>query len=79
MADLRIRDEGSIFLLSSHSAEGDEWIAQSIPEDAMRMGLHQIVVEHRFVQAIIQGAVDDGLDVSLITRNGVECKVLMES
>ena len=38
MADLSIQNEGSIFLLRSHTDVGKAWIAEHIPDDAQRFG-----------------------------------------
>jgi len=62
MADLSIQNEGSIFLLRSHSDAGKAWIAEHIPDDAQRFG-GAVVVEHRFIAEIAQGAANDGLEV----------------
>ena len=62
MADLYIQNEGSIFLLRGLSDAGKAWIAEHIPEDAMTFG-GAVVVEHRYIGDIAQGAVDDGLEV----------------
>ena len=62
MADLFVQNEGSIFLLRPVSDAGLEWISEHIPEDAQFFG-NAVVVEHRYIGAIVQGAQDDGLVV----------------
>ena len=62
MADLSIQNEGSIFLLRSHSDAGKAWIEANIPDDAQHFG-GAVVVEHRYIADIAQGAVNDGLEV----------------
>lgn len=62
MADLYIQNEGSIFLLRALTDVGREWVEQHIPDDAQTFG-GSIVVEHRYIGAIVQGAVNDGLEV----------------
>lgn len=62
MADLSIQNEGTIFLLRAHTDAGKEWIAKHIPDDAQHFG-GAVVVEHRFIGDIAQGAVNDGLEV----------------
>ncbi len=62
MTDLYIQNEGSIFLLRAVSDTGREWIGEHIPDDAQTYG-GAIVVEHRYIGAIVQGAVNDGLEV----------------
>ena len=62
MHDLIVRNEGSIFLLRPMTDAGREWVAEHIPEDAMRFG-QSIIVEHRYIADIVEGARADGLDV----------------
>jgi hypothetical protein len=62
MADLSIQNEGSIFLLRGLTDAGKAWIAANIPDDAQSFG-GAIVVEHRYIGDIAQGAVNDGLEV----------------
>jgi hypothetical protein len=62
MADLSIQNEGSIFLLRGLTDAGKAWIASNIPDDAQSFG-GAIVVEHRYIGDIAQGAVNDGLEV----------------
>lgn len=62
MADLSIQNEGSIYLLRSHTDAGKAWIEEHIPEDAQTFG-GAIVVEHRFIEDIAAGAINDGLEV----------------
>ncbi len=62
MADLYVQNEGTIFLLRPLSAAGHEWIDEHIPADATVYG-GAIVVEHRYIGAIIDGATEDGLEV----------------
>jgi hypothetical protein len=62
MTDLTVENHGSIFLLRGESDLGREWIAEHIPEDAMTFG-SAIAIEHRYIGAIVDGAVADGLEV----------------
>ncbi len=62
-ADFTVENHGSIFLLRSHSANGDEWISAHIPDDAQTLGT-AIAVEHRFIEDIVSGIRDDGLVVA---------------
>ena len=63
MADLSIQNEGSIFLLRGLTDAGRAWIAENIPDDAQTFG-GAVVVEHRYIGDIAQGAVNDGLEVA---------------
>lgn len=62
MCDLYVQNEGSIFLLCPRSDAGQQWIEENIPDDAMSFG-GAIVVEHRYIGAIVAGAQADGLMV----------------
>lgn len=62
MADLSIQNEGSIFLLRGLTDAGKAWIAENIPDDAQHFG-GAVVVEHRYIGDIAQGAANDGLEV----------------
>ena len=62
MRDLIVHNEGSIFLLTAVTPAGEEWIAEHIPSDAMTFG-KAIVVEHRYIANIVDGAIADGLTV----------------
>jgi len=62
MADVLVRNEGSIFLLTPMTEAASEWFADHLPEDAQTFG-PATVVEHRYVAAIVEGMVNDGLVV----------------
>ena len=61
--DLRVTNKaGSIVLLHALTDAGRAWIDEHIPDDAMRFG-GGIVVEPRYIDAIANGAMADGLTV----------------
>lgn len=60
--DLVVRDEGSIFIVTPQTVAGEQWVAMHIPEDAMRW-CNGVVVEPRYIEAIVTGAREDGLAV----------------
>lgn len=60
--DLEVADHGSIFLLSSGSPMGREWLDEHIAEGYQTFG-NAIVVEHRYIADICQGAEADGLSI----------------
>ena len=62
LADLIVRNEGSIFLLCPVTPAGSDWIEENIGADAQTWGT-AIVVEHRYIGNIVDGAVRDGLEV----------------
>ena len=61
--DLVVENHGPIFLLRAETAEGRDWISEHIPSDARRWG-RWIVVEHRYIDAIVDGAINDGLEIA---------------
>lgn len=63
MVDLQVQNHGSIFILQAISNEGKQWVAEHIPADAQTWGVDGIVVEHRYIEAIVAGAINDGLEV----------------
>jgi hypothetical protein len=63
MADLTFMDHGTIVTMRPDTDAGREWVETNIPDDAMTFG-GAIVIEHRYANAIIDGAANDGLEVS---------------
>jgi hypothetical protein len=66
MADLSIQNEGNIYILRALTDAGKRWAAEHIPPDTMTWGVDGVVVEHRSIGEIAQGAVNDGLEVGWI-------------
>ncbi len=63
MADITIQNEGSIFLVHPHTDDANAWIDEHIPKDAQFHG-DAVVVEHRYIEDIVNGMVMDGLEVA---------------
>ncbi len=63
MTDFYVQNEGSIFILRALSNEAKQWVADHIPADATFWGHDGVVVEHRYIADIVQGAISDGLTV----------------
>lgn len=61
--DINIIDHGSIVIFLPTSDAGREWVAEHIASDAMRWA-GGVVVEPRYVEHIVLGAMNDGLEVS---------------
>jgi len=61
-ADFEVDNQGSIFLLRPLSTAAYAWAELNLPEDAMHFG-DSIVIEHRYIGAIVEGIVNDGLAV----------------
>lgn len=63
---LQIKDEGSIFLLAGGDDEGREWLAYHLEgAGGMMWGPDTYVVEHRYVDAIVEGFENDGGSVNI--------------
>jgi predicted thioesterase len=64
-ADFLVTGEGpftTVYLLHPLTDAAREWVAEHLPEDAMRLG-NAIAVEHRYIGDIVDGARNDGLSV----------------
>jgi len=62
--DLKLEDHNTIFLLRPATSLGADWVESYINEGYQSFG-NAIVVEHRYVKDIVDGAVDDGLAVDI--------------
>lgn len=62
VVDVFARCEGTIFLLSSQTTQGREWLAEHLDPEAQRWD-SAYVVEHRYVSDILNGALEDGLRI----------------
>jgi hypothetical protein len=61
--DFRCENHGSIFLLYPLSPSAQAWTKEYLPEDLQHFG-DAIVLEHRFIWAILEGIQNDGLAVA---------------
>lgn len=61
-ADLLVHGEGSIYLLRPTSRRGQRWVDEHISDDRQEWA-GAIVVEHRYIGDLVQGAIADGLAV----------------
>lgn len=57
--DFTVRDEFSIFLLTPVSADAREWVEANLGDEITTWG-DSVVVEHRYIQAIIDGLTSEG-------------------
>jgi hypothetical protein len=62
MADIIVRNEGSLFLLCPETRRGDVWLNQHVADGA-QFWCRSLVVEPRYVADIVHGAIVDGLEV----------------
>jgi len=60
--DFFCENHGSIFLLRPASPAAHSWISDHLPEDRMTFG-NAVVVEHRYIWAIVEAIQNDGLAV----------------
>jgi hypothetical protein len=61
--DFVLENHGSIFLLRLISPAAFTWIEEHLPADRLTFG-NAVVIEPRYVSAILHGLQDDGLVVS---------------
>lgn len=62
-ADFAFRDHGSVCILTALSEEAIVWVRQHLPADAPRWA-GGIAIESHFVNDILAGICDDGLEVA---------------
>ena len=63
MADITFQNHGSIVLISGDTDAGQAWLDENIGDDAQEW-CGSIVAEPRYVEAIVDGAIDAGLAVT---------------
>ncbi len=63
VADVRIQNEGSIFVAHLDSYAAREWVANNVGNDVQWWGKNGLVVEHRFIGDLADGMRDAGLAV----------------
>ena len=61
-ADVKIENHGSLVLIRPLTEAGSDWLDENISEDAQHFGA-AVVVEPRYVDAIVEGMQNDGLEV----------------
>jgi hypothetical protein len=61
--DFELQDVGSIAILFPLTSAAHTWVADHLPNDAIYW-TGGVVIEHRFVHDIVNGIVDDGLEVA---------------
>lgn len=65
-SDLAIHSEGSVVLIDPHTSAGRDWLNENIDMDKAHVWAGSVVVEPRYIDAIAQGAVNDGLTVRFV-------------
>lgn len=61
--DLEFQNHGSIFVVVPFTEAGKDWLDENVGGDALTWG-RGVVVEPRYVEDILVGAVDEGLRVA---------------
>jgi hypothetical protein len=62
--DVRVQNEGSVFLFTTLSDTAREWVKENVQiEDFARLGLNTFGVEHRFAPGLAEKMQQAGLDV----------------
>jgi hypothetical protein len=60
--DFNVENHGSIFLVTPMNESARIWLRENTAEESMYYG-GSLVVEHRYVEALIEGMREDGLRV----------------
>jgi hypothetical protein len=63
MSDFTVQNEGTIFLVIPNTPTAQEWIDEHIHDTAQYFGT-AVVVEHRYIVALIDGILAEGLSVA---------------
>jgi hypothetical protein len=58
--DFNLEGGGSIYTLLPLTAQAKEWVADNLPDEALRFG-DAICIEHRYIDDILAGLLNDGL------------------
>jgi len=61
-ADVHIVDDGSIVLFHLNTPDAAQWVEENVTKEAQYLGT-ALVVEPRYVEALIVGMAGDGLEV----------------
>ena len=66
MEDFRVKNEGSLFLVSPVTIEAAKWLEEHCPQDDdHQYWAGSLVVEHRYISDLVEGIENDGLGVEL--------------
>ena len=68
MADIEVKNEGSVVLLIPMSDRGKAWIDDNLQLEGWQWYGNAAAVEARYADAIVDGMQDDGLEVQGTTR-----------
>lgn len=62
--DFSVSNEGTIYLLTAHTPEAQEWVEEHLPSDRQTWGAHGTAIEPRYLYPIVEGIQNDGLSIS---------------
>lgn len=62
MADVRVDNQGTIFLFHLQTEVANDWVGEHVQDDAQYWG-GALVVEHRYAMDLADGMLDAGLEV----------------
>ena len=63
--DFQLHDHGSIYGLQPLTPAAHEWAESNLPDDAQQF-CDQVIIEPRYVAAILDGIENDGLEVEIL-------------
>jgi hypothetical protein len=65
--DFTVLNAGSIFILNPITEAADAWVEEKvgINDETQFWGPKGIVIEHRYIQPIIEGILEDGLGLEV--------------
>lgn len=63
--DFRVEDHGTIALVTPVSVEAKQWLEENVPTESWQWHGDALAVEPRYVEALMDGAMDDGLTVGV--------------
>lgn len=65
--DFTVLNAGSIFILNPITEKADAWVKEKvgINDETQFWGQKGIVIEHGYIQAIIEGILEDGLTLEV--------------
>lgn len=62
--DVSVEDEGSVVVLRLRTRAAERWVREHVEAESWQWLGHDLVVDWRFVGALVQGLVEDGLRVA---------------
>lgn len=59
--DVLVRDGGTVFTFCPLTPRAKQWIAENVQSESWQWFGNALVVEHRYVLALVEGMMDEGL------------------